>query len=229
MSNYSSSIIKTANIALYKSYCWMSLGLIITSIIAYLISGSIQIQTLIFNSSLLNFGIILAQIGVIIFMSTMIQKLSYLLMLSLFIIYSLLNGLTLSAIFMIFNIQSIIGVFFIASGIFIIMASYGILTKHDLSSYGTFGLAILSGVLILSIFNIFFKSGNFDYILSFISVIAISALIAYDMQNTKKVLIEMAYDKRLQNKMSIYAALSMYINFISLFIRLLHLFGKKKD
>ena len=229
MSNYSSSIAKLTNKAIYKSYGWMCIGLTFTAIISYMISMIPAVQNIIFGSFLLPLLIIFSQIGIIAAMGSMIKRISYFSMVSLFMLYSFLNGLTLSILFKIFELDSIIGIFFVTAGISGVMSLYGLFTKSNLNSFGIFGIATLSGVLVFSILNIFIKSIKLDFYMSFFAVVAIAALIAYDSQRTKEILMEFAYDNQQQKKMSIFAALNMYINFISLFLRLLHMFGKRKD
>jgi uncharacterized protein len=229
VSHFSSSIMRAASSAMYRSYGWMSLGLMITASISYILADSYYIRYILFGSSLVPILIFLAQFAIIIMMSGFSYKLSYQTMLMAFLGYSVLTGITMSAIFIVFDLYSIVRVFFIASGMFLLMAGYGASTKHDLSAYGTFGISALFGVILLSFVNVFIRSASFDYMLSFIAVIAISALIAFDMQRLKAQLSEMAYDYQQQRKLSIYGALTMYINFIALFVRLLHILGRRRD
>jgi uncharacterized protein len=229
VSHFSSSIMRTASTAMYRAYGWMSLGLMITASISYILADSYYIRYILFGSGLIPILIFLAQFAIIIMMSGFSYKLSYQAMLMAFLGYSVLTGVTMSTIFIVFDLHSIVSVFFIASGMFLLMAGYGASTKHDLSEYGTFGISALFGIILLSFVNVFIRSASFDYALSFVAVLAISALIAFDVQRLKAQLSEMAYDYQQQRKLSIYGALTMYINFIALFVRLLHLIGRRRD
>jgi FtsH-binding integral membrane protein len=227
MSHYSSSINRLVSIALYKSFGWMSLGLTLTGSVSYIIAHSMYMRYMM-SSGVVPLLIIAAQIGVVLFLSAFKDKLSYSTTVCAFLTYSVLVGATVSVIFLIYDISSILGVFFIAAGMFIFMAAYGLITKHNLSTAGMFAQMILFGMIILGFLNIFIKSASFDYLLAFIGVLVFSVLVAADIQLIRTKLSEMAYDNQAQNKMAVYGALIMYINFINLFLDLLKLLGKKR-
>ncbi len=229
MAYYSSSVMRMVTGALYRSYGWMSLGLVLTSIISFFFSQSNYIYYLVRGFGIVPILLFVAQIAIIVSMQALFNRLSYGSMVMMFLAYSAMTGITLSTIFIVFEMSSILGVFFITAGIFLFMSIYGTTTQQNLSSLGLFAVSALFGILLCSLINIFIKSAFFDYTLSFIAVIAISALIAYDAQNIKDILLKMSNDESKQKKMSIFAALSMYINFVSLFIQLLHLLGKRKE
>jgi FtsH-binding integral membrane protein len=228
MSHYSSSITKLVTAALYKSFGWMSLGLALTSSIAYLMAHSIYMRYMMM-SSFLSILIFIAQIGIVVLLSMFKDRLSYPATVCAFLSFAALTGATLSVIFLIYDISSILGIFFIASGMFIFMATYGLMTKQNLGSLGVFAHMALFGLVILGLLNVFIKSAQFDYFLSFIGVIVFSILVAVDIQKIRSLLSEMAYDNQEQNKMAVYGALTMYLNFINLFLDLLRLLGKKRE
>jgi FtsH-binding integral membrane protein len=228
MSQYSSSITKIVTQAIYKSFGWMSLGLMLTSCIAYAMAHSIYMRYL-FSSPILFFAIVLAQFGSVIGLTYFKDRISYPAMTSLFLMYSALCGVTLSSIFLIYDLSSILGVFFITAGMFLFMFAYGLLTKHNLKMVGMCAMFLLFGIIILGFINFFMKSTQLDYVLSFFGVIVFSILIAYDTQKLRSDLAEMAYDIREQDKMAVFGALTMYLNFINLFLNLLRLLGKKND
>lgn len=233
MNNYSSVITQTVNNALYKTFAWMSAGLTVTGITAYLLSISSFVRYF-FDTSLygrlFSLVIFLTQIGLIFTIVNMnnIIKYSYTTLASLFLFFSFTTGMTLSYIFLIYEMQSIVGIFFITAGMFLGLCLYGLFTKADLSPLRTFAVMALVGVLIFSIINIFVGSVFFSKTLSFICVGLFSLFTALDIQNLKNLYAGFAYDQALQKKMSILGALIMYQNFINIFINLLHLLGKRK-
>lgn len=230
MANYSSSSIKkTVNLALTKTFGWMSLGLSLTGSIAYLIGHSSYVHTLFreFNFTLIL--LIIAQIAFASIISLFFHKINYATCALLFLGYSALNGITLSNIFIIYELKSIIGIFFIAAAIFAISALYGQITKQDLSSMGHFLLMALIGIMVLMFANIFFQSVFLDKTLSFFAIIVFSGLTAYDIQKIKTLFSEMAYGTEEASKIAIFGALQMYLNYINIFLHLLRLLGKKKQ
>ncbi len=233
MLQYSSSVSKQVVAALNRSFAWMSLGLFLTAFISYFISQSYYINYLVNSSiygSLFRFVIIATQLILVVILSAFSEKLCYKSMVFVFLTFSSVMGLSLATIFLIYDLTSILGVFFVAASMFAMLCIYGIITKRDLSPIGYFAGMVLFGMIIFGFINIFFiKSETFVNMLSFIGVIVFSALTAYDIQKVKTVLAEMAYDHQEQKKMSIRGALVMYLNFINLFLNLLKLLGRKKD
>lgn len=233
MNNFSSSISKTINTALYRTFLWMSAGLTVTGVLAYLLSMSSFIHYF-FDTSIYGFLFKLvifgAQIGLIFSIVNMqnIMKYSYSTLATLFILFSATSGMTLSYIFILYELQSILGVFFIAAGMFLGCSLYGSLTKADLSPFRTFVTMSLIGIIIFSLINMFVGSVFFSKTLAFLSVGLFALITAMDIQNLKNIYAGFAYDKELQNKLSILGALIMYQNFINIFVNLLRLLGKKK-
>jgi FtsH-binding integral membrane protein len=233
MLHYSSNVIKLVNAAINRTFAWMSTGLALTATISFLISQSHFMHYLLNASaygSILRFSIIAVQFILVIALMAFSEKMSYSSMVATFLAFSGVMGMSLATIFLIYSIESIIGIFFITSGMFASLCIYGLITKRDLGPIGYFAGMVLFGMIIFGLINTFFvKSAAFVNVLSFIGVIVFSALTAYDIQNVKVALAEMAYDTKEQNKMSIKGALMMYLNFINLFLNLLKLFGKKRD
>lgn len=229
MSQYSTSIQKVALAALYKSFGWLSLAIGVTSVVSFFASQSWELIYYLSNNMWVLLCLIGLQMGTIIAMTYFYRSLSYSAMVFGLLCASFLFGISLSYIFLMYELSSIIYVLFLTAGIFGMMSIYGITTKHNLNAMGMFASAALFGVILLGFINIFFKSAQFNLFLSFISVIIFSALIAYDAQKMLYVLSEMAYNQQEQNKMAVYAALAFYLDFINLFVNLLKLLGKKKD
>jgi FtsH-binding integral membrane protein len=233
MNNFSSSISKTINNALYKTFAWMGAGLTVTGIVAYILSMT-SFMSYLFDGTLYGwlfkfviFGAQMALIFTIINMNNII-KYSYATLATLFMLFSATSGMTLSYIFVIYELQSIVGIFFIAAGMFLGCAMYGFLTKTDLSPMHTFVMMSLIGILIFSLINLFVGSLFFSKAMSVLSIGIFSLITAMDIQNLKNIYAGYAYDTELQRKLSILGALIMYQNFINIFIHLLNLLGKKK-
>ncbi len=228
MMQYSSSIARLVTSALYKTFGWMALGLSLTAGASYLMWATSSIQRLAHMGVSIIF-LFIAQFALVFALTALRDKLNYSATVVAFLAYASLTGVTLSAIFMMYEMQSIIGVFFIASSMFALVAAYGMVTKHDLSALGFFAVAALFGLIILGLVNLFIRSALFDGMLAFIGVLVFAALTAYDVQRIKYLLSEMAHSREDQNKMAITGALFLYLDFINLFLNLLRLLGKRKD
>lgn len=209
-----------------KVYGWMTIGLILTGIMAWYISNSPDISNMIFKSKYIWFGLIIAQLGVVIVLSAALQRMSAGLATVLFILYSVLTGVTLSVIFVVYPIGAISNAFFTASGMFLAMSLYGTFTKRDLTSWGTFLTMGLIGIFIAMIVNIFLKSSLMDFVISCIGVLVFTGLTAYDTQKLRALGSEMDMkDASGVRRMVILGALTLYLDFINLFLMLLRLFG----
>lgn len=209
-----------------KVYMWMFIGLLISGLTAYFTSKSLVMLKFVLNYYIF---IIVAELIVVIIFSSLRQKASPQLAKILFIIYSVLSGITLSSIFIVYKLDGIIMVFLAASLMFALLAIYGFVTKQNLSSFGKILIFGLISVVIMSIINIFVKNSSFDIFLSIISVVIFLGLTAYDMNRLKYIYEYYVNDDNMLEKASIYGALDLYLDFINIFIRLLELFGKRKD
>ena len=205
-----------------KVYLWMTLALLITGFTAYSVAQSVSLMTVMFVHPLMVFGICGAEIALVFIISSRIRKLGLTQATILFILYSLLNGVTLSFTLLVYQEASIAKAFFITAGTFGIMSLYGYTTKKDLSSIGKLLFFALIGLVIATIVNLFCKSSGFDLI--FIG------LTAWDSQKIKKILIEESQygvDEHSQ-KIALLGALELYLDFVNLFIYILRIFGNKK-
>ncbi|KKQ33136.1 MAG: hypothetical protein US49_C0002G0031 [candidate division TM6 bacterium GW2011_GWF2_37_49] len=214
---------------MYKVYGWMTAGLSITAFTAYSIYDQQALFQAIIQNKILFFGILIAQIVLVIGLSALINKINFFFAATGFVVYSALVGVTLSVIFAVYQIQSIYMVFGLTAGIFLIMALYGYFTKADLTSVGNLLLMLLLGIILCSVVNIFVHSKMFDFVISFISVIVFTGLIAYDVQKIKYLAVEMQSHNESMGKIAIIGALTIYLDFINLFLNLLNLLGKRKD
>ena len=210
-----------------KVYVWMTLALVITGFTAFYVAQSGFIFTLMSNSGLL-WGMIIAELALVIGLSAAINKLSLTTATLLFILYSVINGATLSSIFIIYDISTIGNVFFITAGTFGAMALYGYTTKKDLSGMGKLLLMGLIGIIIATLVNLFLvKSAGFDLLLSYAGVLIFVGLTAYDSQKIKEMCNSIEYADASAQKLALLGALTLYLDFINLFLYLLRIFGRR--
>ncbi len=211
-------------------YNWMGIGLALTGIIAYYVSNDPGIQSLIFGNKLVFFGLIIAELALVLAISARVNKMKASTATSLFVIYAALNGATLSAIFLIYTHSSIASTFFVCSATFIACSIYGMTTKRDLTSMGSFMAMGLIGILIASVVNIFIKSSAMNMIISYIGVIVFVGLTAYDTQKLKHMATTQpsGLDAGVIRKGAILGALSLYLDFINLFLMLLRIMGDRR-
>ncbi len=212
-----------------KVYVWMTLALVITGITAYGVASSPNIMMWLVQKPAILWGLIIAELALVLTVSAAINRLSLTTATLLFVLYSVLNGATLSLIFMAYTLTSIASVFFITAGTFGVMAAYGYFTKRDLTSLGKLLLMALIGLIIASVVNIFFvKSSGFDLIVSYIGVLIFVGLTAYDTQKIKQMLALQTDMGEGAQKIALMGALSLYLDFINLFLHLLRIFGSRE-
>lgn len=212
-----------------KVYVWMTLALVITGITAYGVASSPNIMMWLVQKPAILWGLIIAELALVLTVSAAINRLSLTTATLLFVLYSVLNGATLSLIFMVYTLTSIASVFFITAGTFGVMAAYGYFTKRDLTSLGKLLLMALIGLIIASVVNIFFvKSSGFDLIVSYIGVLIFVGLTAYDTQKIKQMLALQTDMGEGAQKIALMGALSLYLDFINLFLHLLRIFGSRE-
>ncbi|URZ03791.1 Bax inhibitor-1/YccA family protein [Clostridium felsineum] len=211
-------------------YMWMTLALLTTAGVALAVSTSPSLIEAIFLNRSLFFVLIIAEVFLVGFLSRGINKMSSQVATAIFFVYSVVNGFTFSWIFLAYDLGSISSIFFITAGTFGAMSLYGYVTKKDLSSIGNICLMGLIGLIIASIVNIFIINNTFSLIVSFIGVIIFVAITAYDTQRIKKMAVSLSYsdDMEVSAKGSILGALTLYLDFINLFIYMLRLFGRKR-
>jgi FtsH-binding integral membrane protein len=212
-----------------KVYVWMTLALIITGVTAFGVANSPGVINAIYSNSAVMWGLIIAELALVIGISAAINRLSLATATLLFVLYSAINGVVLSSIFLVYTTSSIASVFFITAGTFAVMAFVGYTTKADLTSLGKILLMALIGLIIASLVNVFFlKSTGFDLIISYVGVLIFVGLTAYDSQKIKNML-QMAPDaSEASQKLALVGALSLYLDFINLFIYLLRILGKRE-
>jgi FtsH-binding integral membrane protein len=212
-----------------KVYTWMALALAITGFTAYYVASSPAIMQAIFSNRILFWGLLIGELALVWIVSASINRLSLTTATAMFILYSVLNGVTLSFIFLAYTMTSITTVFFITAGTFAAMSLYGYFTKTDLSKMGQIMIMALIGLIIATIVNLFVKSSGLTMILSYVGVLIFVGLTAWDTQKIKQML-QMASDTgEAAQKIALMGALSIYLDFINLFLYLLRIFGSSRN
>ncbi len=206
-----------------KMFAWLFAGILLSFAVAMFVVNDYDIINTIFTSGLY-YIIILAEIITVVIFTRRIHKMSYTGAIFAYMLYSILTGLTLSAIFVIYDITSIIYAFGVTSGIILIFALIGYFTKLDLTKISTYLFMALLGLVICEIINIFVASESFNFVLLIFGVLIFIAYIAFDVQRVKQNIYGLDEDK-----LPIMGAMELYMDFINLFIRLLELFGKRRD
>ncbi len=218
-----------STIFLAKVFNWMAIGLGITGVVAWFTASSGLAMRLV--ASPVFMILIVAELGMVFFLSARISKIQAGTATGLFLGYALLNGLTLSMIFLAYTSSSIASTFFITAGMFGAMAIYGLVTKRDLSGLGSFLFMGLVGIIIASIVNIFLKSSSLYWVISLLGVFIFVGLTAYDVQKIKKIGEDgiMEQGDEMVKKGAIMGALTLYLDFINLFLMLLRFFGGSRS
>lgn len=212
-------------------YNWMAFGLVLTGGVAYYVSTSPAILRLVYGNPILLFGLIAVELGLVFAISGMVTRMSASTATFLFVLYSGLNGITLSFIFLLYTRASIVSTFFICGGTFLACSIYGWTTKRDLTSWGGFLVMGLIGIIIASLVNMFIRSTAMTLIISYIGVIVFVGLTAYDTQRLKHMALTQpaGLEAGVIRKGAILGALSLYLNFINLFLMLLRIFGSTRE
>lgn len=229
-SNLSSIYSRTAQRALFRNvYVWMTMALAITGLVAMYMAKSLTLLQMILGSSFGMWGLLIAEIGLVWYLSARIRQISFTTATVLFIIYSILNGATLSVIFLAYTASSIANTFFITAGTFAATGIYGYVTKKDLSSLGSLCIMGVIGLIIATVINIFLASDALTMVISYIGVALFVGLTAYDTQKIKRLLLsnDMEVNEETQ-KIALLGALTLYLDFINLFLYLLRILGDRK-
>lgn len=218
-----------STIFLAKVFNWMAIGLGVTGVIAWFMASSGLAAQLVQGPMFMI--LILAQLGMVFYLSARIEKIQPGTATGLFLGYAALNGLTLSMVFLAYTGSSIAATFFITAGMFGAMAGYGLVTKRDLSGMGSFMFMGLIGIIIASVVNIFLKSSSLYWAISLIGVFVFVGLTAYDVQKIKRMGEEgiMQQGEGAIQRGAIMGALALYLDFINLFLMLLRFFGGSRD
>lgn len=210
-------------------YIWMTVGLALTGVVAYAVSNNTAFVRTLIQNQMLFVVLFIAEIGLVIYLSARIMKMSPTAATVSFAAYAILNGITLSVIFLAYTGGDIARAFFVTAGTFAGMSIYGSVTKRDLSGIGSYLFMGLIGIIIASLVNILLKSSALDWIISLVGVAVFLGLTAYDTQRIKKMSDELSdqVGEVMYLKLSIIGALKLYLDFINLFLFFLRIFGRR--
>ena len=206
----------------------MSLALVITGFTAYYVATNENLLLLIYSKPAVMWILIGVELAIVFGVTAAINKLSLPVATLLFVLYSVINGALLSSIFLIYTMSSIATVFFITAGTFGAMSLYGYTTKTDLTSWGKLLMMALIGLIIATVVNLFMKSSGLEMIISYVGVLIFVGLTAYDTQKKKLMCMQAPDAGESMQKLALLGALSLYLDFINLFIYLLRIFGRRE-
>ena len=210
-----------------KVYLWMTLALVVTGMTAYYVASSPAILYAIVTNQIAFWGLFIGELVLVFVLSSRIMSLSFVTASLMFVIYSIMNGVFFSFILLAYTEQSIATTFLITAGTFGAMSLFGFVTKRDLSAMGRILFMLLIGLLIATVVNIFMKAEGLTLILNYAGVVIFVGLTAYDTQSIKQMLQEHG-DKEGAEKIALLGSLSLYLDFINLFIYLLRFFGESR-
>lgn len=210
-----------------KVYLWMTLALVVTGMTAYYVASSPAILYAIVSNQIAFWGLFIGELVLVFVLSSRIMRLSFVTASLMFVIYSIMNGVFFSFILLAYTEQSIATTFLITAGTFGAMSLFGFVTKRDLSTMGRILFMLLIGLLIATVVNIFMKAEGLTLILNYAGVVIFVGLTAYDTQSIKQMLQEHG-DKEGAEKIALLGSLSLYLDFINLFIYLLRFFGESR-
>ena len=223
---YSDSVVATL---MRNVYIWMTLALVITGLTAMVTAKSEALMTFIFTNNGAVIALMILQLGLVFYFSARINRMSFSTATAVFILYSAITGLTFSSIFVVFSMSSIATTFFITAGMFAAMALVGSFMKKDLSGMGKFALMALIGLIIAGIVNMFLRNAMMDFIVSGIGVLVFAGLTAYDSQKIRQMLQMQSEINESTQKLALLGSLSLYLDFINIFLYLLRFFGSSRD
>ena len=222
---YSDSVVATL---MRNVYIWMTLALVITGLTAMVTAKSEALMTFIFTNNWALIALMILQLGLVFYFSARLNRMSFSTATAVFILYSAITGLTFSSIFVVFSMSSIATTFFITAGMFAAMALVGSFTKKDLSGIGKFALMALIGLIIAGIVNMFLRNAMMDFIVSGIGVLVFAGLTAYDSQKIRQMLQMQSEINESTQKLALFGSLSLYLDFINIFLYLLRFFGSSR-
>jgi len=211
-------------------YNWMAIGLALTGFIAYYVAHSQTMMQLIYRNPFIFYGLIIGELVLVFTLSARVAKMQASTATALFVIYAALNGATLSFIFLVYTQSSITSTFFVCAATFVACSVYGMTTQRDLTSVGGFMTMGLIGIIIASLVNLFIRSSAMSMIISYVGVLVFVGLTAYDTQKLKAMALTQpaGMDAGVVRKGAIMGALTLYLDFINLFLMLLRILGNRE-
>jgi len=207
-------------------YAWMATGLALTAVVAWWVSTQPQLVARLGMGTFIVLFII--QIGLVVAISAAINKINATVATALFLLYAALNGVTLSGIFLIYSQASLAGAFFVTAGMFGAMSVVGFVLKTDLTRFRNLFMMALIGFVIASVVNFFFASSTMYWIITYAGVVIFTGLTAYDTQRLKQIAYATAGDPRMASRLAISGALSLYLDFLNLFLMMLRIMGTRR-
>jgi len=212
-------------------YNWMAVGLGLTGFVAFAVANNESLLRIVFGNQMLFFGLIIAELGLVFYLSARVNKISPSTATGLFVLYAGLNGVTISFIFIVYTASSIASTFFVCAATFVASSIFGWTTKRDLTSMGSFMFMGLIGIIIASVVNMFMQSSAVAMIVSYVGVLVFVGLTAWDTQKLKNMALTQpdGLDAGVVRKGAIIGALSLYLDFINLFLMLLHILGASRE
>lgn len=209
-------------------YGWMTVALLITAVVSIFVASSPAMLDLIFGNRLVFYGLLIGEVLLVISLSAAVRRVSAATATAMFIGYAVMNGLTMASIFLLYTGGSIASTFFVTAGTFGTMSAYGYFTKRDLTSWGGFLLMALIGLIIASVVNLFLQNEMLYWIATYAGVLIFVGLTAYDTQKIKQMNIIGNAGTEEDRKEAIIGALTLYLDFINMFLYLLRLFGNRR-
>ncbi len=214
---------------MYGVYGLMTGALTLTAITSYYVAQIPNIEITLFGSPLLVVFLFVGQVLLVLALSFMIQRLTFPMALTMFLVYSVSVGITTSVVFLVYTEASIVQTFIVAAGMFGVMTIYGYLTHTDLTKIGNVMMMALWGLIIAVLVNLFFRNPLFDLLISAAGVLVFTALTAYDTQKIKQIGQHMMADQEMMPKVAVLGALTLYLDFVNLFLYLLRFMGRRRD
>jgi hypothetical protein len=211
-----------------RVYNWMTTGLGITGLVAYTVADTPSLTAILFGNPLIPIVLVIAQIGLVFWLASRVMQMSAQKAMGIFVLYATLTGITFSAIFLMYTESSIASTFLVTAGTFAAMSFYGYTTKKDLTSWGSFLFMGLIGIIIASVVNMFLQSEAMYWVVTYAGVLIFIGLTAYDTQKIKEMNILGNEGTEEDTKEAIRGALSLYLDFINLFLMLLRIMGSRR-
>lgn len=227
VSTHQSATSSAVSTLLKSVYMQMAAALTVTGLVAYFLSESMTFWEMLSTNPSLIWITIIAQFGLVIWLSARLQKMTMTAATLLFILYSALMGVTMSSIFMVYTTESIAATFFVTAGTFLAMSVIGMVTRMDLTRLGSILLMALIGLIIATIVNIFVASDTLYWIISYAGVLIFVGLTAFDTQKIKSMITEYGTADEMGYKLALFGALTLYLDFVNLFLYLLRILGNR--
>jgi FtsH-binding integral membrane protein len=233
MNNYQPNGISTTGALLHEGmvsvFGWMASALGLSAVASLIVVNSPAFSSIVFSNPWVLGGLMIGQLVLVIALSFLIMRMSYLVAAILFIFYALITGVTLSSIFMVYTTTSIATTFIVAAGMFGAMALYGATTKSDLTGVGSFGRMVLFGLIGALLINIFVQNSVLDLITAIVGVILFAGLTAYDIQRIQLIMVRLINQQEPVYKAALLGALTLYLDFLNLFLSLLRVMGSPRS